>query len=728
MSNPRLLLAGLLAAAASVALACGPDFPEQLLDDRATTLKATPVNSFAFEAAHLVARPADALIAVEPESHWGDGREARRQALAKAEADRLSPDQAGLVQHMRGAETGDTAFAGGTDLPAAIRLYTAGAVDFHQGHLAEAASRFQAVLRLPDQAQQSRSVWAGYMLGRIAARDGDAAKAAAEFARVRALATAGAPDPLGLAVAAYGEEAKLHLDRASRSLTGGVLPPDAAPLYGSEIAAAVALYGEQAARGSDSGVQSLRIVAEQLRTNPAKLDAAIGDPAVQRLLVAYVLARVDDIAQQPYRPDAGVGQARVTPNPLLGTLVDAIARHGIEHPPGADRLAALAYRMGRYDLARRLAGMTPGPLAAWVKAKLALQKGDLAEAAGFYAEAAKAFPAGDDTTLDDGNTQLLTGEGGVLALARGEYVDALKRLYPVANTYWGDVAYIAERVLTVDELKSFVDAEVPEPPQAALVKEGTDNVDSPPPATPAARLRDLLARRLVREGRYADAFAYVRDLDRRQDIADYAEALRDAERGWWRVERARALYTAALLARQSGMEMMGTEAAPDYYVYGGDFETGLGRDTLEGPLITEGERRRFAESVAEPALRFHYRYIAVDEASRAADLLPPRSQAFAAVLCQATGWMMSTRGAEGRVHALYARYLKQGAHVSWAAHFGTDCPEPDFDAAATFAYRQYLRDARHTASQYRWPLGAGLVVFGLGAVWLARRRGSASAA
>lgn len=59
-------------------------------------------------------------------------------------------------------------------------------------------------------------------------------------------------------------------------------------------------------------------------------------------------------------------------------------------------------------------------------------------------------------------------------------------------------------------------------------------------------------------------------------------------------------------------------------------------------------------------------------AVQAADLLPPRSQAFAAVLCQATGWMMSTaktdgdeKAAQERVHRLYRRYVEEGAYVPW---------------------------------------------------------------
>jgi tetratricopeptide (TPR) repeat protein len=409
-------------------------------------------------------------------------------------------------------------------------------------------------------------------------------------------------------------------------------------------------------------------------------------------------------------------------------LVEAVERSGLDHPAGADRLAALAYRTGRYDLAATLAAKTASPLASWVKAKLALQRGDLAAAAGFYAEASSAFPSLDAApSLEDASARLLTGESGVVALARGEYIDALDKLYPVANTYWGDVAYIAERVLTVDELKRFIDAKVPQPtaPTAAAPTDAdatTDDGSSAIPATmssPAGQLRGLLARRLARAGRYEEALAYYQDASVRDQAARYAEALSGVKAGKTRVERARAWYASALLARQVGMEIMGTEAAPDYSAYDGSFETGIGQEMLDGPFITEEERSRYASSAAAPALRFHYRYIAVDEASHAADLLPPRSQAFAAVLCTATGWMMGTRGADQRVHDLYARYVSEGPYVAWAANFGRHCPGPDFEGAAQ---SHYLRDARNFLSRYRWPVGfGGLVAMGLIAAWLMRR-------
>src|SRR5260370_16345759 len=96
MYGRRLAIAIVLfALSVPIALACGPDFPWQLLSNRAGTLRATPKNSFAFEAAHLVAPPKDKLKAVEDAFPSSDSLAAD---LSKAESEGLSAQQPGLVQ------------------------------------------------------------------------------------------------------------------------------------------------------------------------------------------------------------------------------------------------------------------------------------------------------------------------------------------------------------------------------------------------------------------------------------------------------------------------------------------------------------------------------------------------------------------------------------------------------------------------------------------------------
>ncbi len=316
---------------------------------------------------------------------------------------------------MRLGRTGDEAFAQGDGLPADVRQYTAGAMDFHAADNAKAVTRFEAVLALPAAQRHLRAVWAAFMLGRTEELLGDADKAAQAFQLSRALAVHGAADPLGLSVASYGEEAKVHFDRANAVLVGqpaapagsnaiGTAPPDptfpgytlpprGVDTFKREMHAAAVLYAEQAARESNSGTQSLRIIAEDLVAAPERIDVAVTDPILQRLLVVYALSWLNDdmsAVKLPddslgLRPDAGVRVPGAVANPLLPTLIAAIAKSGIAHPAFADRIAALAYRSGRYDLAAKMTAMSNSPLSQWVQAKLALQKGDLAGAAAHYA-------------------------------------------------------------------------------------------------------------------------------------------------------------------------------------------------------------------------------------------------------------------------------------------------------------------------------------------------------
>ncbi|HWU25500.1 MAG TPA: hypothetical protein VN154_03780 [Rhizomicrobium sp.] len=744
----RKAIAGILFffAGASLALACGPFFPWQLLDKRATTLKSTPHNSFAYEAAHLVAPPRDRLKPVEPD-YFDVNAEPNGSDYLMTEESGIDARVAERVRSMELASTGSEAYAVGKGLPEAVRLYTAGAVDFHKNDLTSARRYFDAVFALPAKESRLRAIWAAYMAGRSAAAAGDAGDAEKMFQHTRQLAGSGVPDPLGLAVASYGEEAKLHYDSANAllvtpdnvstpkdhpqavpddpNLAGYTLPLSQAAIYRNEMAQAVSLYAQQAAHGSTRGVQSLVIVARNILSSADRIDAAISAPVVERLLVAYALARLNDVPDRDEAStDAGMSPPDGSIVAKLPALGEAIERFAGPNPEGADRIAALTYRMGRYDVASRMAETSNRPLAEWVKAKIALQKGDLAAAARHYAAASKGFPqSGSGNGLDADNANLVVGESGTLALARGEYIDALDKLYPVAGTYWGDVAYIAERVLTTDELKGFVDAKVPSSKNSAATSDTLFGAAQKPFEAPW--LRAILARRLLREGRYASALSYFDDAPTRGKARAYAAALHEADTDWLNADRAQGYYKAAIVARESGMEIIGYDAAPDFSALDGNFDFGIGQDDPNGAYVTPEERTRSLASRADPNLRYHYRFIAADEASRAADFLPRRSQAFAAVLCDATGWMMQTQGAEDTKHVLYNRYVKDGPHVAWAAHFGRGCPAPDFDGAAALERREIYFACRHFASRHRWPLaggGAALVVAGLFAFVLSARR------
>jgi hypothetical protein len=104
-------------------------------------------------------------------------------------------------------------------------------------------------------------------------------------------------------------------------------------------------------------------------------------------------------------------------------------------------------------------------------------------------------------------------------------------------------------------------------------------------------------------------------------------------------------------------------------------------------LIGPDEAARFAASAPKANIRFHYRVLATNHALAAADLLPQRSQAYAATLCWAARYAGDSSD-QARVEAIYRRYITTGAYQAWASRFGRECPEPDFAAARTFWSRR----------------------------------------
>jgi hypothetical protein len=715
MSFNRMAVVALLAAAGiGGALACGPNFPWQLLDNRDETTSEPVALSFPLEASRLVAAPGDDLRAVEsidPTTWTGNATMAEPEAVVAEREEALSGDWRTLVgpdsepdalaaklAAARGAADGDAAMAAGAGLPPAVLNYIAGAVEFLADRFDTAMPYFEAIDRLPTEQRQIRAIAAAYMQGRVYQQRGEMALARTAFQAARRYAQAGAPDPMGLAVASLGEEARIDLVEA------GLVKPPPWPVPASDaddakvaslIADAVRLYADQAARGSKMALLSLREVAERLVARERELKLSAVDPLVRRLLVAYVVARNSDY---PWGNDLAAEK--------IARVVDAVAS---QPAPGAgddlDRLAALVYMGGRYDLAERLTAETRRPLGLWIRAKLALRRGDRAAAVRDWTAALKGAEEADSAVLDEPAKTRLRGEVAVVRLSQGEYGDSLRLLFPLASTYWGDVIYIAERVLTVDELKAFVDGLPPSRPATPAAVNNIWGADF----VPADRLRPVLARRLVRVGRTGEAVAYFpapKTTDQgdsqyatAEEARNYLAAIEAAKPGWpfdwpWqRVARAEAVFKVATLDRERGMELMGTEGPPDVTVLSGAFAYGVGqakpegRSTSPSALLGPDEASRFAASAPRPDFRFHYRGIAADRALAAADLLPQRSQAYAATLCWAARYAIDS-GDQAKLEAIYRRYLANGAYQAWARDFGKTCPDPDFDGARTFWMRR----------------------------------------
>ena len=735
MSLRRVTLFTLVAAAGiGGALACGPDFPWQLLDDRSATLLDAPAGLGFLSQIRTFVMPQGTLKVVEH-----DDDDERKIEPLKVEQDEASSDvwhalvkqplsqEDYLVQvsAARRAPTAEKALLAGEDLPAAVREYIAGAVAYNNGEAEEALTHFKAIDALPAEQRRLREVASAYMQARTYQLLENFAAARTAFQATRERALAGAPDPMGLGVASLGDEARLDLLASGLVVVDGFSPPDEERANaGALIARAVQLYAEQAARGSAMARLSLRETASLLAANEPLLREAIGDATVRRLLVAYCIANDN---QSDF--DDAINGSR---DEASTTVIEALlAQPQPSAGDDVDRLAMLAYQTGRYEAAEKLTVSTDRALGLWVRAKLGLRRGDRAAAITDLTAAMKATTA----QFDQPARVRLQGELAVAKLSGGKFSESMQFLFPLATTYWGDVAYVAERVLTVDELKIFVDGL---PPDGKPVTDAQDSWLFGADQNPTVKLRELLGRRLMRDGRLAEAKPYfsapIKDApDERAMAADYRAAVEAAQPTWrWRtVSRAEALFKVARLTRTQGMELMGTEGPPDFAALDGNFDFGVGQSGPWGQqkktddgwrkFVDPAEIERAAASGPKPDVRFHYRAVAADRALEAAALLPHASQAYGATLCWGARYAKDV-GDVKRAWSIYKLYVATGPYQPWAKTFGSKCPDPDFDGARHYWPKWIVREAqRHPALAAVAALAIALLIAG-SVVAIRRRR------
>ncbi|MBA1377255.1 tetratricopeptide repeat protein [Pseudomonas brassicacearum] len=702
---PRRLLCLSLSLPLGHAWACGPEFPLRLLDNRAQSLAELPEGSFRFE----ISRLGQAIAGLKPTTeatsnpdYSYDDVSSYIEQRTKAEQLGLTPPQQAVVERLRALGDVEQVATEAANLPAELRLYAVGAAAFNAGDHQRAVEAFQQLLALPADERRLRSTWAAYSLGRALfamsaeAGSGEPAvlldQARQAFRQVRELSIAGFSDPLELGVASLGEEARVAYTA-------------------DDWDSAIGLYASQNLQGSPVGYSSLLQLAGGLSVEPEeRLRTLLKAKAVQRLVTAYLLSRVGW-----WDGEEPSGEK------TLVKLLQASAQGNLED---ADRLAAVSYQHGDYASAKAFVEKAADTgLAWWVRAKLALRDGDKAAAAAAYAKAAQAFPKdeswGGRRTPDwDYETVQpkcrVDGESAILALQRGDYLQAFDQLYRGQYNYWYDAATVAERVLTVDELKQYVDGQVPAPPP--LSQQDRDNYV---PLSVAANLRNLLGRRLLREGRYDEAPAYFDNPELQAKARAYGQLREDAESKWLPTRRAEAYFNASVIARRSGMQLLGYEMAPDYASLEGNYSF----EPVElkvGPLVAEGEVQRQQASAAQPDVRYHYRFVATALASQAADHLPHTSQAFAAVLCRAVGYNSSLE----EQSALYQRYVKEGPYVEWAWDFGHQCPEPAFDQANKRYVTQALAPVRSALRPFKiWlEVGGAVLVVAVALALISRRK------
>ncbi len=698
------------------ALACGFWLPNRLLTDGGAPMLNAPGANFAqeIEAMKLVTSRYQAVVATN--TYLGESTAAEldevRSALQASgrnglEVERIvkaHANERAILESAVGAAAARTSWPAAAPtnsppvlppgsvrvvdaLPAEFADYFEGAIAWHSGNTNLAVAAWERLLRRPAGERRFRSTWAAFMLGK-ARWETEPRRAIASFQQTRSLATNGFADRLGLAASSLGWEARVELRRG-------------------RFERAIDLYLEQVETGDPSALLSLRMAAGMaLQENARSLQSLAVHPRAQRIITAYLVS--GGASDPPVDVDNPVKEAvlkvldqqtwiaaptngwHALESPALLWL-DAVEKAGIRDLDSAEKLALAAYQAGYFDRAHRwLTHTREQPAARWLRAKLALRDGQFDEAAKLWAGLAREFPpasfnpatgtraepsanAAKSTVLlerlgidereggPDAGRHLL-GEWGALRLARREYVEALDAM--LRGGYWTDAAYVADRVLTVDELKSYVDRAWPVSVRRKNGEGGVGDaagepgrVEGPDPSTEdeggrdggRARLsgqmpRGWLAWRLVRSGRPAEARAYFSTAE--LPVLDaYLHALQvRQERGRPAAERATILWSAAESVMASGLSVFTAPVETEWRVSGGFDYTNSPPARLmpvAGPIFlpaTGDEVQRVRQTGATNAA-WYFRYVAANLAWDAAVLMPDQKSETALVLWQAGTWL-----------------------------------------------------------------------------------------
>jgi hypothetical protein len=646
------------------ARACGPDFPNAYLAEGSVSLLTAPEGYFAAEIAKL-APPKKSDPANDPTAkRIAAANNARRASeLIETGVLRLELARRGLKQERIDALAAELEatraaifakdwskpplFSG--DMPDEFALYLKGAIAYWKNDRHAAREQWTKLLALPENDRRHYTVNATYMIGRTYVPDArceglpdarhvsdhvrrDMREGAKWMRLTREAAAAGFDDLSGLADASLGWEARTCF-------------------FTGDDAKAIHLYLRQyEIHQPGNVVTSLRAVARSALENAgwragdpddpeaSRLEALANDELARRVVTVYLLAR---LGTNPWWNENDA-DGRVTRQ--SARWAEILEKADLREVPDTDRLAWLAYQAGFFELAQKWVALAshdsvPGN---WIRAKLALRDGN-AQAGEQFLEKA--------TASDD-----LAGEArpaawadlGRVRMGLGKYAAALDAF--IKGGHWEDSAYIAERVLTLDELQQYVDEHCPEYEGRGIKDRWNyeNRWGGGDEKTGRESTRHLLARRLARANKPKLAQKYFPE----DALKNYADYIADVRKGFDNAlpaaERAAAFWRAAQNAHDNGMEMLGTELTPDYFIWGGSYSHDAGgiprarRGKLRlegGPGAPTSDELVRVENAKVPGKRYHYRYRAAELGWWAASLMPNDSDETARVLHTSGLWI-----------------------------------------------------------------------------------------
>ena len=602
--------------------ACGPHYPNSYLMSGDYMLTEAPSFSFPKEIERIQLNEPPKFLAVhDTQTTQMDIRELSEALTEKGFAadpiEAIISDYRTVRQTLGRYKQTDTqkTFPADTipqEVPEEFSLYLQGAIYYQANKPANAINAWLKLLKLPPSQRQYRSVWAMYMLGNCAKLHRPHI-APLCYQRTRQLVLEGFHDSLGLAAASYGQEAAVYLNE-------------------KQYHKAIELYLLQDQTGHRSAVGSLLLVCSKIydQCDPKVLNSLVKQPNCLDALMAYAISfnRISD---------------SFCPQQIL---VNSIERANLETVQGADRMAMIAYQAGDFEKAKRWLSVADmdSLLSRRIRAKFLLREGNIEAAASDLVYIARQADPYDTLIRHSSynpydSPYKVYSELGSLYVSQKMYIQAIDALMRGGN--WIDTAYIAERVLTPEELQSYVDENWP----ASMIEPVVDENSFRPETGKARTIRYLLARRLSRFGRFTEARPYypneiIEDFDAFVDSVNRANNSSLSQD-----ERADAFWMAAWLTRHKGMEMFGFELDPDWTMFDGNLKL-TKRLEIRESLAEENainipdpdELQRVRREVAIPDKRFHYRYMASDFAWEAAALMQNENPELARRLCLAGSW------------------------------------------------------------------------------------------
>lgn len=523
-------------------------------------------------------------------------------------------------------------------LPTEFSLYAEAAIRYRLGDFQGAIKGWDTLLSLEPAERQYRSVWAAFMLGKIYLQL-DPPRAVHHFEHVRTLAAGSFTDPLALAIESLGWQAQ------AEALSGD---------YQNSILHYVEQLQQRNPRVGTSSYRSLHYLCRQVcRTSPIP-ESVVFDPLARDVVTLWILSR------KGTQHDVECWTEALTSAPYL------------EPSPYAGRLAQFFYENGSISLATQWTALAApdDAIVRWVQAKLHIRAGEMEQAESLLTELTHATREGNLTLphncgwRDTTRWHLPTpgfpeNDLGGVRLERDDYAGALSAFLDAGSVY--DATYVAEQVMTSDELATFLEThpkDFSSFPENAVMWRGFDLSSRSWQQLPTRKLLQYaLARKLARQGDYERARLYYPETltDRiggtyespvpLLEIFDQYATLKINERNRRAPDRtrAKAIFDAAFVARKWGMELLGTEHAPDWRLFDGHY-TPRGKTRLEAGTATPLEAERVRANQPKPNQRYHYRVENPQYMWEVAQLLPDNDELTAQALWYGGKWAQRAGG------------------------------------------------------------------------------------